>query len=645
MGNSWLSCSYAEPESSRNPCLLVPSKALGPPDKCFQKKIDLQWFSLLSPSIQRLQLDNLTLSSMVPDPATATVQEFEQKIIQPATVNIICPRDHERGCAYIDAIWMEECNNIHLQEQHRQAGRATHMVSYTWTYPLSHVVDCLLEYSFQSGIHATCLYAWLCVVCLNQHRVRAQVEAGLVTTTEEFLDVFGSRVRDIGSVLAIFFSLEEPVYVSRVWCVFEFYLAAKFADDKQCDLRILMPPEQLNVFKDKLLRTEAAYYVMALTGKLKVGSCSSTVPADRDYILELISRDVGIEVFNNTIRAMLRHQLLLFGEGLLSEHGNWSGDKASIYYNLADLYRWTSSEPERAQELCRQGMERQALALKNGYRAQEADIWLLANNLVSQIEDFDFGFRPVLRNAFDLCKEHNLEGTTGYAYLWNLQATISLVQARTTRDPSQSGKLLSDASAQFTRSLEITAMESKPDSKSFRKDQWTLWMLGRCRTLQLQRQLESGKHVSTLDFEKANDAYKRSLDVWTTHFGHPLNSSLCTGWGKLKLLEGDLVAAKSLLLQGRSIIKDSHAADERPWYLAEVCALLSEVFMRQGDHMSSSEFIKEALTAWDSLACHMCKGVSIDLFKQHDMSGLRILELREDLFCERCRWKAVMWTP
>ena len=77
------------------------------------------------------------------------------------------------------------------------------MLSYTWRYKIGDIVDSLKEYCVGSKLSADSTYIWMCCFCINQHRVRAMIDAGKSVPFEEFKAEFGSRVESIGAVIAL----------------------------------------------------------------------------------------------------------------------------------------------------------------------------------------------------------------------------------------------------------------------------------------------------------------------------------------------------------------------------------------------------------------------------------------------------------
>merc|ERR1712232_674027 len=119
-------------------------------------------------------------------------------------------------------------------------------------------------------------FIWMCALCVNQWRVRE----GKTITFQEFAEVFGSRVRNIGSVLAMMQPWDKPVNVSRVWCVYEFYTAIQYAP--LCKMDVIMPPREQANFTKALSDEEEGMKLWKVLAAIDVSKAKATVEQDRE---------------------------------------------------------------------------------------------------------------------------------------------------------------------------------------------------------------------------------------------------------------------------------------------------------------------------------------------------------------------------
>lgn len=157
---------------------------------------------LQGPSVHHLAT---VVASKVPE--SATIATTVQIVLKPASANTRCPRDGELGCAYVDTLVSSD-----------DVGQANALLSYTWRYKLSSVVNALQRWAHKERREAQHTYIWICCACINQHRVNAATK---ILTPEELAAEFGPRVLSIGRILTMLEPWRNPIYLSRAWCLFE----------------------------------------------------------------------------------------------------------------------------------------------------------------------------------------------------------------------------------------------------------------------------------------------------------------------------------------------------------------------------------------------------------------------------------------
>lgn len=118
---------------------------------------------------------------LVEPPSSATIAHTVHAVVKPKSKNVPCPRDGQRGCAYVDTLSAQD-----------DVGRATALLSYTWGYKVASVGSALQRWAEQESRNPKRTYIWICSLCLNQHRLLKAV------TPEELANEFGPRVTTIG---------------------------------------------------------------------------------------------------------------------------------------------------------------------------------------------------------------------------------------------------------------------------------------------------------------------------------------------------------------------------------------------------------------------------------------------------------------
>merc|ERR1719193_417723 len=109
----------------------------------------------------------------------STIHEVEPEIIRFKGARLVCPRDGNVGCAFVDTL-----------EGSDDAGPATMMLSYTWGYTVGEIVDALAYYCERRGLDPRRTYVWICCLCINQSRVQENLRYGNSVSFDTFSKEF-----------------------------------------------------------------------------------------------------------------------------------------------------------------------------------------------------------------------------------------------------------------------------------------------------------------------------------------------------------------------------------------------------------------------------------------------------------------------
>jgi len=235
----------------------------------------------------------------------AKIYDIEPTVIRPMGEGTRCPRDGQMGAAYVDVLRSRD-----------GAGLAGIMLSYTWGYTVGDIVDALGQYCVDMELEPKRTYVWMCCLCINQHRVKAARAADQVIPFDSFRQEFADRVRGIGHVVALMSPWHQPSYLSRVWCDFEMFTAA---ETQGVTLTIVMPPREMDDFREALLEKTGVDRVWRACAGVKVEEAQASVPVDRDRILSLIEEGPGFEALNSLIVKRLQEWMVDSSEGYLKQ--------------------------------------------------------------------------------------------------------------------------------------------------------------------------------------------------------------------------------------------------------------------------------------------------------------------------------------
>eukprot|EP00913_Durusdinium_trenchii_P012539 g11774.t1 len=163
--------------------------------------------------------------------------------------NIRCPRDGRPGCALVD--W--------LSPEHRRL--QTHFMSWSWKYSLQQL---------QSAME--------------------------IDNLEE---VFQTNLRRIGQVVAVLDTWEEPVYLQRVWTIYEQYVACSL----QVPVTFVMPEDAAASLSKQISRGDAG--IEEVTQSLcdvDVAAARAFDPRDEQKVKTTIQSTVGFDQVNQHVK-------------------------------------------------------------------------------------------------------------------------------------------------------------------------------------------------------------------------------------------------------------------------------------------------------------------------------------------------------
>ncbi len=91
----------------------------------------------------------------------------------------------------------------------------------------------------------------------------------------------------------------EPVYVTRIWCMFEQFTAIKL----EVPVAMIMSPDETLSFNSKILEGgDAVQEVAASLTNIDVENCKASVPADLAKVKQRIKTTVGFEKLNSVVK-------------------------------------------------------------------------------------------------------------------------------------------------------------------------------------------------------------------------------------------------------------------------------------------------------------------------------------------------------
>eukprot|EP00927_Polykrikos_kofoidii_P045830 TRINITY_DN39962_c0_g1_i1.p1 TRINITY_DN39962_c0_g1~~TRINITY_DN39962_c0_g1_i1.p1 ORF type:complete len:756 (-),score=117.75 TRINITY_DN39962_c0_g1_i1:63-2330(-) len=212
-----------------------------------------------------------------------TVYDIEPRLRE-CSQDVICPRDGRLGAAFVDVA------------SDPFIGNATHMLSYSWGYSVVTIVQALSAFCKSRELDVSSTRIWICFACINQHRVKEASAKGEKVSFDEFQEAFGSRVRHIGKVLSLLSPWSEPLYLSRVWCIYELYTAHA----NNLDVELILPADEERDFAAHFADNGVSG-IWASIGAMRVQDARASQEEDRVSILKLVEEGPGFAALNQEV--------------------------------------------------------------------------------------------------------------------------------------------------------------------------------------------------------------------------------------------------------------------------------------------------------------------------------------------------------
>lgn len=199
----------------------------------------------------------------------------------------ICPRDGREDCSFVDAL------------QERSKGKATHFLSWTWSYTVEELRSALDNWhkNRDEGVYMSDTHVWICFFCNNQFRMLEQ-QSQMATTGLE--DVFKQRILNAGHVLVMMNTYDKPSYLNRAWCVFESYVAVA----NKVDVQVVLPAAAAADFRKVLLHDGMCQFQSSLRS-VDIMSCKASDPNDLAVIKNLITKTFTARAVNQKVQELM----------------------------------------------------------------------------------------------------------------------------------------------------------------------------------------------------------------------------------------------------------------------------------------------------------------------------------------------------
>lgn len=201
-------------------------------------------------------------------------------------VKYVIPLTQEKSCSYCDLIKGKLSDTDPSTSIDDGINVANVFVSHAWKYNFLDVVNTLRQ--AQGDDSQLRYYFWFDVFSNNQHDTSS-------VPYEWWEGTFKSAIRRIGRTMLIIHPWNNPIPLTRAWCLFEIFCSV----DSNSEFDIAMTVDQYTNFLDMLVHDYDS--VMKMIAVVDLGQSQSYLPLDRERILKVVAEGVGIQTLNKIV--------------------------------------------------------------------------------------------------------------------------------------------------------------------------------------------------------------------------------------------------------------------------------------------------------------------------------------------------------
>ena len=169
-------------------------------------------------------------------------------------------------------------------------GPANLFVSHAWSYNfMEDLIDSLGASLEQQQAPAEGWFLWIdiFVVCQWVDPPKAGDSVAAAQNFKVFSQAFLDVLKEIGRAVFILSPWDRPVWMMRVWCLFEFYVVWLHG----LQFEFIMPPSQHKRFLVSLGEEQSDF--LGLVSKMDIEKASAFSKYDEDQIKNLVRTDLG----------------------------------------------------------------------------------------------------------------------------------------------------------------------------------------------------------------------------------------------------------------------------------------------------------------------------------------------------------------
>jgi tetratricopeptide (TPR) repeat protein len=229
--------------------------------------------------------------------------------------------------SYVDLLARNELDTV---------GKANRFVSHAWKYRFEDVINSLAAHVDPSD------YLWFDICTVNQH----------VTKHIDFQTTFKEAVGDIGHTLLVMAPWENPIPLTRSWCIWEIFSTLS---SEKTNLEVVLIEEV--EFVKKLCSTDEWYDMFRSLFQLKSEGAKAGNLKDQEAIYDAVKETDGFKKVNEKCREGIKQGLVEIATRKLDKLDTMGEEKWSFMANVATLL-YEIGKLAAAEKLCRSALEK-----------------------------------------------------------------------------------------------------------------------------------------------------------------------------------------------------------------------------------------------------------------------------------------------
>lgn len=220
---------------------------------------------------------------------------------------------------------------------------------------MSTMVSALRRWVSKADIDPEQTFIWICFFVNNQYRLLLEQS---VLGSEDLGEVFAARLQQCGRVLVLLDSFKEPLYVQRVWCVYETFQATKH----NVPLEVILPETAFADLQHHLQKGRIDEIKKSLTD-IRVEDAKAWSKDDEENIKREIRETIGYGKVDDAVQSFLSSwmvdsfQTILEqaregdGSGSAEARADWQEEQIrSLQLDLSECKRQLAAKTEELRQ-------------------------------------------------------------------------------------------------------------------------------------------------------------------------------------------------------------------------------------------------------------------------------------------------------